>query len=686
MSTTHSPAELQSWKRFVSPWKAVLLLIVVLVAVHVMIVSIGWNNPILEQHGFRQTQTAISSYWLLRGSPLLAYETPVMGPPWSIPFEFPLYQAGVALWSKWTHMQLDQSGRTASLLCFYICLLWVGWLMRRLQLPAACFATFSILYLTSPLYLFWSRTFMIETTALTLSVAYLAVAWVAVTFPDRRILLWSAAVLGSLAAIVKVTTFAGPIMAVCIGYLLLWLRTRPPVSQAIRTVSFAVVLPVGFELWWVRFSDATKMRNPLQFMTSSDLVHWNFGSPLFRVSRTFWSAIVHRMLPDLLGVGWAVVVVICIGLWLCEQRKVQIWTGGLAAVFWIPTVIFANLHFVHNYYQCGTAAYLYMGVAILTGVAWQKGKMQQAACIVLLTVLALGNGYSYYRRYYPYLAMRRYPLLEAAKYVRANLAPSDVMLVYGSDWDPTVAYYSGRRAIMDRLYRPLASAQMREAMLGLSQDQHVGSVVACGTATQGWYLSRVQQSVAALGLRREPTYNDGECQVYTGPPVPAASGPSESSDDDSWLRMPEEANPLKEILRNPALQHVGLMALASNPFPLAPTEGPDNKIAVLANPNSALAVNIPSNASSLTLNYGIKPFAWQLHHAAPVEFAAEVVRGADNAEIWRKALDPGRHSDEIGEQVSTIPLPMGSTRLILTTRSPDQSVHQRSYWSGIQFH
>jgi hypothetical protein len=109
-------------------------------------------------------------------------------------------------------------------------------------------------------------------------------------------------------------------------------------------------------------------------------------------------------------------------------------------------------------------------------------------------------------------------------------------------------------------------------------------------------------------------------------------------------------------------------------------------MAVLANPNSELGVNIPSNASSLTLHYGIKPFAWQIHHMGAVKFSAEVVSGAHKTEIWGKVLDPGRHSDEIGEQASTISLPIGTTRLILTTRSPDQGVHQRSYWSGIQFH
>ena len=48
---------------------------------------IGWDQPIIDQHGFRQTQTALAAYWLLHGGDWLAYETPVLGSPWSIPME-----------------------------------------------------------------------------------------------------------------------------------------------------------------------------------------------------------------------------------------------------------------------------------------------------------------------------------------------------------------------------------------------------------------------------------------------------------------------------------------------------------------------------------------------------------------------------------------------------------------------
>jgi hypothetical protein len=40
----------------------------------------GWDGSIVDIHGFRQTQTAITVRYLLKGGPWLAYETPVLVP------------------------------------------------------------------------------------------------------------------------------------------------------------------------------------------------------------------------------------------------------------------------------------------------------------------------------------------------------------------------------------------------------------------------------------------------------------------------------------------------------------------------------------------------------------------------------------------------------------------------------
>jgi hypothetical protein len=80
----------------------------------------GWHGGIIDLHSFRQTQTAIAVTSLLKGGPWLAYETPVLGPPWSIPMDFPLYQWLVALTAKTGILPVEQSGRLISILMFLV--------------------------------------------------------------------------------------------------------------------------------------------------------------------------------------------------------------------------------------------------------------------------------------------------------------------------------------------------------------------------------------------------------------------------------------------------------------------------------------------------------------------------------------------------------------------------------------
>ena len=97
-------------------------------------ISVGWDRNILDVFGFRQAQTAISSYYFLQGSPFFAYHTPVMGPPWSIPFEFPFYQWIVALVSKGFEYPLDQSGRLVSAIFFYLTLIPAWSVLKDLEI------------------------------------------------------------------------------------------------------------------------------------------------------------------------------------------------------------------------------------------------------------------------------------------------------------------------------------------------------------------------------------------------------------------------------------------------------------------------------------------------------------------------------------------------------------------------
>lgn len=124
------------------------------------------DQPLLDFYSFRQTQTALTSYWLIKNGIINFYETPVGGYPWSIPFEFPIYQAIVALFSNSTGVGLDTSGRLISYLFLLLILPYTNSIFKKLDIDSRVSLVFSALLVTSPIYLYWSRTYMIETAAL----------------------------------------------------------------------------------------------------------------------------------------------------------------------------------------------------------------------------------------------------------------------------------------------------------------------------------------------------------------------------------------------------------------------------------------------------------------------------------------------------------------------------------------
>src|SRR5262245_29641268 len=78
------------------------------------------TSPLVEDHAFRQTQTAITVWTFVEdGISLWNYQTPVFGAPWRTPFEFPLYQASAALLVKAGIQNIDAACRLANIFYFY---------------------------------------------------------------------------------------------------------------------------------------------------------------------------------------------------------------------------------------------------------------------------------------------------------------------------------------------------------------------------------------------------------------------------------------------------------------------------------------------------------------------------------------------------------------------------------------
>src|SRR5258706_3117696 len=231
--------------------------------------TVGWGNTISDVHGFRQTQTAITSYYLARGGPFLSYETPVFGAPWSLPFEFPLYQWIVAFSSKIFHIQLDQSGRLISEVFFALSLVTLWSILSELRVAPVHRLIFLTLIIVSPQYIFWSRTFMIESTALFFCLAYL---YFIVRYTRTRKIadVGLGGLCGVIGALVKVTTFPAFALVGSAIYIYSVLREcnfreRPKLRVLLLPhlvpVLFFACLPILVTSWWITYTAHVRALN-----------------------------------------------------------------------------------------------------------------------------------------------------------------------------------------------------------------------------------------------------------------------------------------------------------------------------------------------------------------------------------------------------------------------------------------
>lgn len=428
------------------------LLMVAALLVSVWALAASWHLPILEMHSFRQTQTAISSYWMATSPHWLAYPTPVLGAPWSLPFEFPVFQGIVAAVVTLLPVNLDQAGRLVSWL-FAIATLWpIRRVLLELTGRESLADTVCILFLVSPLYLFWSRAFLIESTALFLAASFLALLATHVRQPRA----WLAALLvgcAVLAALVKITTFVG--FALAGGMLVLWHWNQNRVPWRISRLAvlygtplLAVVAAILATRWWVGFSDLEKARTVWGgALGSGNLAAWNFGSWSQKTGSALWADVVFgRSARDLLGFAWLFPSVAVVAL--IAPRGIRFFALSVLLLYLAPFLIFTNLHIVHNYYQYANGIFLVVLFACaLEGLGAIGGERLKVLGIVVSVMLMLVG----FRRDFQPAIVGPLPdtaTLPLAAHVRSSTGSDDVLLAFGVDWSSELPYYATRRAML----------------------------------------------------------------------------------------------------------------------------------------------------------------------------------------------------------------------------------------------
>jgi hypothetical protein len=410
------------------------------------------RQPILESYGFRQTQTALTSFWMMREGWQLNYQTPVAGYPWSIPFEFPIYQAIVALIAYLGSFQLDPVGRLLSF-CFLLACAWPALKITKiLVLPTNVFWIFCTLLWSSPLYLFWGRSFMIETAALFFTLSAIPYALeIRETIPDwRSVLLF--AFWATLGMLQKVTTAAPVTMIMGIVVAMVHIEKfgyRFPSWKKIARIFVAFTLPIFIAGVWAHYTDVIKEQNLFgAYLTSKTLTQWNFGTLQQRLDLNvlktiFWDRIFVQNAAGIFGIA-----ILTSALIWGERRMKSIVMVGLC-LFILPIFIFINLHFIHTYYQVSSTLFLIGAIAVAV-VSLTTIIKRPLLAPALTTILVVANLFSFYYGYAQSIRMKfgvsNSQILAVSDVIRRYTPENSGIIVFGTDWSSEVPYYAQRKS------------------------------------------------------------------------------------------------------------------------------------------------------------------------------------------------------------------------------------------------
>ena len=481
-------------------WAVILFIAAVIHAIWA--VSIGWFDEIGGPHDFRQTQTAISCYYMLEGDMWkLAYDTPVYGAPWPMPMEFPLYQWLVVGVVRILGMPLAQAGRAVSVAMFFATLVPLYSLLGTLGVARPQRLLMMSLLLVSPFYLFWSRTFMIETTALFFSVTYLTFAALYTKHRQSKFIVL-ACVCGAIAALVKITTFVVfivPALYLLGTDLIRWPFQWPAFADLRRRIVVAIALVVvalAAGTTWTRFADAVKEENPIGRYNASSSAFaksWVYGTAEQKLSWPTWKTIIGRA-PTILTDDKALWLTTGLALLITGRRRKE----ALACCFLylLSPLLFTNLHWVHDYYMCANGIFLLglFGFAI-AAIAESAGGMRAAFAG---TALAVFLGYTEFRS--SYANIQRESHHAAAAMVKGFVADTDpdaVIIYLGMHMSPVWPYYSERRALMIPEWEFLTDDDVRTALENL-RGQKIGAVLA--TPSSRYPLESLIRQMKAAGL------------------------------------------------------------------------------------------------------------------------------------------------------------------------------------------
>src|SRR3989304_64140 len=320
-----------------------LMLFIVCFIINIGLVTVGWKHSLSDFHGFRQSQVAISIYYLLKDGFTLNYQTPVLGAPWSIPLEFPTYQFLVASLVKIFGFQIETTGRFVSLVFFYLCITTVLLILKELGIEHNKRLLSASLILISPVYIFWSRTTLIESTALALSLLYIYFLILAIDGSKKTWLMLATAIIGSIAGMTKPTTFTPFIFLACVIVFSKFKTRNTFISEFFKVFIFYIGVPLVFSGLWLMYAGFTRNQNPLAgFLSSTALTKmWYLGAWQKRLSFFSWKYLMLKVM--VVDMPYVTPLFIVLGIFLVHLINSK-YIGVFGQVIIIPVCIILSIY------------------------------------------------------------------------------------------------------------------------------------------------------------------------------------------------------------------------------------------------------------------------------------------------------------------------------------------------------
>lgn len=651
-------------------------------------------------HEFRQAQTALISHYIDQEnnfSPL--YETPLVGKPWiSILLEVPIYEWSVVGLSRMTDWPLVVAARWVSLSSFYLLLPALYLLLGMVGVSQQRRLLTLALILCCPVYIFYSRAFLIESMEL-MCCAWFLFGYVMMMARRRWTWFMLATVAGTGAALIKSATFAVWLVpAAAYSAWQLWhgVRQRVGVSAFFQTLfwGFAgVVVPLGALRLWIELTDPLKETHKTAWIFTSknlSLGNWGLDNLSARFSPGTWSILTQRwseaiMSPWLIGVG------LVAGLVAFPAQRGRI--AGMAGVFFAAQLLFPFAYAYQEYYFYACALFLLGGLGfVLHGLL--DSRLPRWISWSLLLVLPLAQLQTYWRVYRPYQLVEATGDISLTAALR-KLTPRDsVIVVSGADWGAMIPYYSQRRALMI-LDGSINNQDYLERVFTDLWDEDVGALVLLHGQRSNTMLRDL--AVAHFGLDATPTFSHPIGDIYCSRRYSASirrALKEPGNPPELIVGTPEEdtviANALTRV--NSGLARTQLSAISPAPIRAhfaygLGSFGYGSETVLSAHPDSEVWVRAPAKAKQIEWSFGMVYEAWGRggDKTNGVDFTIIGLRpGQGERVIYKRELDPVRRVADRGRQREFIPYePLPGEILHFKTGSRGSYAFDWTYWASI---